>query len=640
MKRALPFLILITSLISLTPNTANAQFALGDIAFTGYNSDGTEDAFSFVLLRNVSIGEQISFTENGWLAAGGFRVGENTVTLTFSGNYNCGSQIFISAVPFGARDESLASAGVVTGSGLALSASGDQILAYDPANMPSPGDETGFVAAIHMNGVWDADATSTNTSAKPTVFTDGVNSISITPEVDNAQYNCSVTSGNAATVLAPAIWNLANWNTDNTTAYTAPAPCTLSCIALPCNDPTVPVVTIINPTVCDGDSVMLNISGTLNDATAWTVYTGSCGGTLVGSTAGTTMMVEVSGPTVNYFVRGEGACVVPGACGQASAFGIPRDDATFAYTGSTFCTTDPLQTPTTTLPGGNFTASPAGLSITAALGLIDPSLSTPNTYTVYYTTNGTCPSTDSTSITITTNADATITPAGPFCTNDAPVNLTAVDGGGVWAGPGITDINNGTFDPATAGPGGHTISYTISGTCGDVGITVITVNPTPVVTLAPFNPDTVCQLSGIVTLPVGTPAGGTYTGNGVSGTTFDPSAVSPGDHTITYSVTTGGCTDSTSTSINVQVCVGIATPTNDQEFTIYPNPSKGEFTVNVVDFDDNTTLSVVDILGKRLVSRTVTSTITSVNLSRFNKGVYFVKIQSNKGNVIKKVVIE
>ncbi len=44
-----------------------------------------------------------------------------------------------------------------------------------------------FYEAIRMNDDWDADSTSSTTSAKSGVFKDGVNSISINPEVDNAR---------------------------------------------------------------------------------------------------------------------------------------------------------------------------------------------------------------------------------------------------------------------------------------------------------------------------------------------------------------------------------------------------------------------------------------------------------------------
>jgi hypothetical protein len=47
----------------------------------------------------------------------------------------------------------------------------------------------------------------------------------------------------------------------------------------------------------------------LNDATAWQWYSGSCGGTAVGS--GTSINVSAAG---TYFVRGEGGCVTGGTC--------------------------------------------------------------------------------------------------------------------------------------------------------------------------------------------------------------------------------------------------------------------------------------------------------------------------------------
>ena len=54
------------------------SLVVGDIAIVHYNS-GT-DAFSFVFLRDVEVGTVVNFTDNGWLAAGGFRPGEGTVT--------------------------------------------------------------------------------------------------------------------------------------------------------------------------------------------------------------------------------------------------------------------------------------------------------------------------------------------------------------------------------------------------------------------------------------------------------------------------------------------------------------------------------------------------------------------------------
>ena len=82
-----------------------------------------------------------------------------------------------------------------------------------------------------------------------------------------------------------------------------------------CTDPTIPTVTATSP-ICPGASTTLNITGTLNDATAWNVYSGSCGGTFVGTTTTGTFNVTPPTGTTTYFVRGEGGCVTPAGCGS------------------------------------------------------------------------------------------------------------------------------------------------------------------------------------------------------------------------------------------------------------------------------------------------------------------------------------
>jgi hypothetical protein len=78
-----------------------------DIAVVQYNS-GTTDSFSFVFARDIEAGTVVNFTDNGWLAAGGFRTGEGTVTYTA-----------LTAITAGT---------VVTLTGLNLDDAGDQII--------------------------------------------------------------------------------------------------------------------------------------------------------------------------------------------------------------------------------------------------------------------------------------------------------------------------------------------------------------------------------------------------------------------------------------------------------------------------------------------------------------------------------
>ena len=71
---------------------------------------------------------------------------------------------------------------------------------------------------------------------------------------------------------------------------------------------------------CAGTPVTLRATGDLNNAAEYRWYTGSCGGTLVGT--GATLIVSPT-VTTTYFVRGEGGCTTPGLCGQVTVTVTP-----------------------------------------------------------------------------------------------------------------------------------------------------------------------------------------------------------------------------------------------------------------------------------------------------------------------------
>jgi hypothetical protein len=68
----------------------------------------------------------------------------------------------------------------------------------------------------------------------------------------------------------------------------------------------------------------------------------------------------------------------------------------------------------------------------------------------------------------------------------------------------------------------------------------ITVMPPPVVSLAPFSQ--MCLYDAPITLSGGLPAGGSFSGTGVSASVFDPAVAGAGTHTVTYTfLDTTGC---------------------------------------------------------------------------------------------------
>ncbi len=205
-----------------------------------------------------------------------------------------------------------------------------------------------------------------------------------------------------------------------------------------------------------------------------------------------------------------------------------------------------------TLDGG----SPAG-GIYSGPGVtgntFDPAAAGVGTHTITYTyTDGNgCMNSVAKDITVNPLPTVTLTDFTPVCVDASPITLDGGSpAGGIYSGPGVT---GNTFDPAAAGVGTHTITYTFTDGNGCVSSAAkdITVNQLPTVTLADFTP--VCVDASLITLDGGSPAGGIYSGPGVTGSTFDPAAAGVGTHTITYTFTDGnGCIGSDTKDIVVK----------------------------------------------------------------------------------------
>ncbi|MBF6628812.1 MAG: hypothetical protein ITG04_09975, partial [Proteiniphilum sp.] len=258
--------------------------------------------------------------------------------------------------------------------------------------------------------------------------------------------------------------------------------------------------------------------------------------------------------TFNPTVAGAGThtitYTIPGLCGDFDTENIlvnPRADATINPQVNV-CDIDAAFNLTSVQAGGVW----SGTGITdAANGTFDPGIAGPGTHTITYQINSACPDTRTTQVTVEEYLAPTISAAGPFCDDEAAVNLTAANPGGTWSGTGITDAVNGTFNPTVAGAGTHTITYTIPGLCGDFDTEDILVNPRADATINPQA--SLCDNSASVTL-TGIQAGGTWSGIGITDAVngvFDPAVAGAGTHTITYSLG-GPCPDAKTINIFVE----------------------------------------------------------------------------------------
>jgi hypothetical protein len=459
----------------------------GDIGFTSYFSQTVPDQFSFITLASIPANSIIHFTDNGWTGTS-FRENEGIIA------WNSGPSLIPAGVPVNISGLT-ASIGTVTNivnapTGLSLSTAGDQILAF-------LGSSSYFLSGIHMNvnatapitnaSTWESPiSTSLSTCTKPFALNTGVNAFWHTTEWNNGKLNCAGLPVATFALLRAYVNNPANWVFDDDTLTIGSGFPACALYTPPCNNPTLPTLTYSPGTICNGDIATLNIVGSLNDATNWSVYTGSCGGTSLGATAASSFLVVPNTGGTTYYVRGEGSCVIPGTCATIT-INTSQDDASFNYPASTYCSNSNDPTPTLTgLPGGTFSSGP-GLSLNPTTGTIDISASSPGSYSVTYATNGPCPNTASNTITIYAQSSAAVTASATpnaICIGSSATLSTVLP---PTTGPAVDPVPGCVPNFANGNTSGDFINNVtfdvINNTTGVNTIASNTFFPTPVVTV-------------------------------------------------------------------------------------------------------------------------------------------------------------
>ncbi len=321
-----------------------------------------------------------------------------------------------------------------------------------------------------------------------------------------------ITDANAGT-FDPAVAGLGS----HTITYITPGPC--------------PDTSSLSFSVVDQADASITASGPYcNGGTAVNLSAADPGGTWSGNG-----ITDANAGTFDPSVAGVGIhtiiYAIGGNCADADTASIEvlyQPQAVISAAGP-YCSSDPAVNLSVNEPGGSW----SGTGITSSVnGTFNPATAGAGTHVITYIIAGNCPDTATLSITVNDQMDATITPAGPFCSNDPALNLTAADAGGSWSGNGITSAANGTFNPGTAGAGDHVISYTISGSCGDVDSVTLSVFPVPVLGMSGTAETCMGAANGtvITSISSGTPPYTVLWNN--MATTPQLSGLAPGTYTV------------------------------------------------------------------------------------------------------------
>lgn len=246
-------------------------------------------------------------------------------------------------------------------------------------------------------------------------------------------------------------------------------------------------------------------------------------------------------------------------------------------------------------------------------------------------TNG-CSLTDTIKVTLGTLPIVTLGADTAFCAG-SNINLYCGNAGStiLWS----TGATNTTF--ITVGTvGTYSVVVTNSVGCKSSDVINVASKPKPTVGLVFTGQTHFCPTVSGRVLSEGTPTGGVYIGSGVSGNTFNANVAGQGTYLIIYSYTgPNGCSNIAKDTLVVDACVGIDELTNDLKLNVYPNPTTGEFTLEVnatADITGNINITTVDgrlVYQKEVNGNTFLS--QTINISDLANGIYYLQLETKTG---------
>ena len=209
---------------------------------------------------------------------------------------------------------------------------------------------------------------------------------------------------------------------------------------------------------------------------------------------------------------------------------------------------------------------------------------------------------------------------------------------GTWSYPSNPGV---VFNDSLANTGDMTFTsndfyYIVSNACG-ADTALIEVNAfEPANTGTPVSPFEVCNwgniylydgLSGTIDI------GGNWnddTGTGLlTGASLQVSALNAGSYQFTYTASNGVCADaSTTITVDLKDCIGIDEVAGNN-FSVYPNPSTGAFTIEFDGNVSNVELSILDLNGRTVYTQAIITNKTNVDLNTIANGLYTVVLVSN-----------
>ena len=192
--------------------------------------------------------------------------------------------------------------------------------------------------------------------------------------------------------------------------------------------------------------------------------------------------------------------------------------------------------------------------------------------------------------------------------------------------------SNGKFNPSALGVGNWEIqvTYTNLNGCTGIGTDTIHVLETPDITVTANASGLTSNATGAYSYQWIDCASGLPVA-GATNQTFSPTVAG------NYQVEVSAGTCSGVSACKYSAAVGIAEPLANFGITVYPNPIINILTVNI-GANTNVGIEISDLSGKVIFKTTAQNQKTEVDLSEYASGVYLIKLDTENGTAIQKVV--
>lgn len=185
-----------------------------------------------------------------------------------------------------------------------------------------------------------------------------------------------------------------------------------------------------------------------------------------------------------------------------------------------------------------------------------------------------------------------------------------------------------------------TSSYSVTGTssagCQNTASATIEVLPFPSVSF--IDPNTSFCVNSTTYDFVGSPAGGIFSGLGISGSTFDPAMAGAGMHTISYTYSDATCSASSTVEVLVDECLSINSLNNSNLIQVYPNPAQDQLVISGL--DGKCILELFNEQGQLIWSEQINTNQRILDLSVIASGMYVLSLQSERMKEIKKLIVQ